>query len=149
MNNDTYIERTFGTQEMQMILEVWQSFRRLPMWVQLWVAIWLVPVNLIGLAFVRADMAPQAGLVATLAILGMLPNIPIMGYWRGMSKAMSLPHLVFWIPLVIVLWSLMGSDRLSGGYLFYVWVLFLTNVLSLVFDIKDSIDWFRGDRAVS
>ena len=132
-----------------MFLEVWQSFRRLPVWVQLWVAVWLMPVNLVGLAFIGAEMAPQAVLVTSLAILGMLFNIPIMLYWRGLSKAMSLPHLVFWIPLTFVLIGLLGSQALSGSYLTYVWVLFLTNSLSLVFDIKDSVDWVRGDRAVA
>ena len=58
-----------------MILDIWQSFRRLPLWVQGWVALILVPVNLAALLFLSA---PQGTLVALLAVGGMAPNLLIM-----------------------------------------------------------------------
>jgi hypothetical protein len=40
-----------------MIAEIWGSYRRLPLWVELWVAVILVPVNAASLAFVAERWA--------------------------------------------------------------------------------------------
>ena len=48
-----------------MIAEIWQSFRRLPLWVQLWVAVILVPVNLASVIFINA---PGGFWIAVLAV---------------------------------------------------------------------------------
>ena len=57
-----------------MILDVWDSFWRLPLWVQVWVGLILVPANLLTLLFVRKKYGKW---IAVLAIGGMLPNIPV------------------------------------------------------------------------
>jgi hypothetical protein len=129
------------------IPEIWHSYRALPLWVQIWVAFILVPANLAGVAFLDQ---PGAGLVATLAIGGMIPNALLILAERGFSRAMSLSHLAFWIPLVIYLWLLLGqAGPYSDGYLLYMRVLLWVNLTSLVFDVKDSWQWIRGQRAVA
>ncbi len=44
-----------------MIADIWRSFRALPLWVQVWVALWLVPMNLLGFAFLPHPLAWLAG----------------------------------------------------------------------------------------
>ncbi|HIP24179.1 MAG TPA: hypothetical protein EYG79_11390, partial [Rhodobacteraceae bacterium] len=79
-------------------LDIWQSYRSLPLWVQIWVFGILVPVNSAAIFFV---FQPSGLWVALLAIGAMLPNIPIMLYERGLSKMMAWPHLLPWSFLVI------------------------------------------------
>ena len=135
--------------DFRMIGEIWASFMRLPMWVKLWMVLWLVPVNLASLWF-WGQVDPVSGVtVALLANLGMAFNLPIMMRDRGMGKAMALPHLVFWTPLVILIGVGLASDGGASGYRSYLAVLFVTNLVSLAFDYKDAWAWWRGDRGIA
>lgn len=134
-----------------MILDVWDSFWRLPLWVQVWVGLILVPANLLTLLFVRKKYGKW---IAVLAIGGMLPNIPITLIERGMSKLMSLPHIIFWTPLcVLILWLLKNNfkpDRQMGRtFVYFLVCLLLINTISLAFDFSDFIKWLAGDRGIA
>jgi len=129
-----------------MVLQIWASFRALPGWVQVWVFLILVPVNVASLWFWTA---PNGMLIAVLANGAMALNGPIMLMDRGFSKAMALPHVVIWTPLVIWLIWLLSSGQVGGIFAAYLWVLLVVDVVSLVFDFKDARDWLRGDRAVA
>ncbi len=131
---------------MQLILDIWSSFRSMPLWVQIWVGLILAPVNMAALFYVGA---PGGWLVAALAIGGMLPNLVLMAVERGLSKAMALSHLVLWIPLVFVILNLRGAEGVAGGFASYLLLLLVVDLISLGFDIPDSIKWFRGDRDVA
>lgn len=123
-------------------VEIWQSFRRLPLWVQIWVALILIPVNLIPFVLFLQG-APGWGLIAVLSVGGMALNLPIMLMERGVSRTMALPHVVLWTPLVLLL-----IGRLEeGGAL--VALILLVDVVSLAFDYVDAVKWWRGDRAVA
>jgi len=37
----------------------------------------------------------------------------------------------------------------TGHYDTYLWVLLITNLISLAFDYVDSVKWFKGDRAIA
>ena len=131
-----------------MIMEIWASFRRMPLWVQIWVAAILVPVNLAPMVFLSE---PYAILIACLSVGGMIPNLVIMLAERGLSKRMALPHLVIWGPLVVVLGCLLAGGLVgaSGGYLSMLLLLLMVDLISLGFDIPDAIKWLRGDRAIA
>lgn len=124
-----------------MITEIWSSFRALPLWVQIWVAAILVPVNLLSLAYVTQ---PFGWLVALLAVGGMIPNLPIMIVQRGFSRLMSLPHLLIWgLLMPLLIWLI---PQVDGGYKTYLLALAVINAVSLVFDAKDMVAWFKGAR---
>jgi len=130
---------------MQLIADIWGSFRRVPGWVQFWVAAILVPVNVASLGFLEH---PYGWAVAILAVGGMLPNVAIMIYERGLSRAMSLPHLVIWTPLVIVLVIALRAEP-APAFSAYLWVVLAVDLLSLAFDYGDAWRWWRGDRSIS
>jgi hypothetical protein len=133
--------------ETGIIIEIWQSFRRTPLWVQIWVALILVPVNLLPLAFWGE---PYAVWITIFSIGGMLPNLVIMMVGRGLSKCMALPHLLIWTPLVVMLGMLLQSDLgVSDGFRTVLTVILLVDLLSLVFDYIDGWKWWRGDRAIA
>lgn len=125
-----------------MIKDIWASFRGLPVWVQIWIGIVLVPVNLAPLAFLDQ---PNGGLIAALSITGMALNIPIMLAARGMSKAMALPHLLVWSPLVVIVaLTLADAEVATSGYLTFLTVLLVVDLISLGFDVNDARLWMKG-----
>lgn len=131
--------------------DIWHSFRRMPFWVQIWVAVILVPINLLTLLF---WYEPYGHWVSLLAVGGMLPNVLIMALDRGFSKAMALSHVVLWLPLCglcvyLLIQALNGSLALSTSYLILLCLLLTIDVISLFFDIPDSIKWLKGDRSVA
>ena len=130
---------------MSIANEIWSSFRRLPLAVQAWVALWLAPINIAALAFLGQR---NGVLIAVLAIGGMAPNMFIMMRERGLSALMALPHLVIWTPLVVVALITLFSG-VGSGYAIFLVLLLITDVVSLVFDVKDFAAWRAGDRAIA
>jgi len=131
------------------LMQCWRSFRSLPLWVQIWVGGILIPTN--GLAFFMLDT--WAGkLTAIAALFVVLTNIPIMLFERGMSKLMAVPHLIAWYPLVFTLgYRLLyntSPQTTSSVESMFIALIIIINGISLWFDTKDSIDWFRGNRDV-
>lgn len=124
-----------------MIKQIWTSFRYLPVWVQIWVAFVLMPINMASMFFYQE---PGGLLIAFLANIGMLLNMPVMILDRGFSKAMALPHLIPWTILIVIL--LTNRPEAVSNYDIYLTVLLVTNMISLAFDYPDALKWIRGDR---
>jgi hypothetical protein len=103
-------------------------------------------MNLLPLAFLNQ---PGAGLIEFLAIGGMLPNILVMALDRGISKAMSIPHLFFWIPLVFVVSKELAMGELPPAYIAFLGILLMVDLVSLALDISESIKWLRGERGIA
>jgi hypothetical protein len=59
---------------------------------------------------------------------------------------MALSHLVLWIPLLVIIAPKMGG---GSGFAIYLSVLFAVDAISICFDLKDSWQWFKGDRGVA
>lgn len=127
-----------------MIAEIWHSFQSLPLAVRLWMALVLMPVNLLSLYFVSE---PWGLWVAMLAISAMAMNLPVLIVERGFSKLMAIPHLLPWTLLVIGIFWLRPEG--TEPYGLYLWVLAGVNIVSLYFDYPDSYRWLKGDRAVA
>jgi len=122
--------------QQNIFVEIWNSFRATPGWVQVWIMLVLGPINMASLFFLNE---PMGMLIAFLANIGMLLNIPVMIYDRGVSKLMSIPHLLPWTALVLVI--LFNRPEATG--------LLIINIISLVFDYVDSMKWIKGDRAIA
>ncbi len=128
-----------------MILQIWQSYRRLPLWVQLWVALILVPVNAASLFFVTH---PAGAWLALMAVGAMLCNGVLMLVERGFSKVMALPHVLIWTPMLgLILWLL--NQDIAESYRSYLIVLLAVDVISLTLDFIDSRKWLSGDRKIA
>lgn len=126
-----------------LIRELWHSFRSLPLWVQIWMAFVLVPVNIASLNYISQ---PAGIWIAFLANIAMLPNLPIIFYQRGFSKMLAFPHILPWT--ILVVWLLFARPEGSAGYGVYLWILLGTNLISLCFDYTDVVKWWRGERSV-
>ena len=128
---------------MQRQRMIWKSYRSLPLWVQVWVGLILVPVN--AAAFFMLPL-PAAQYTAVAAVVVIVTNGPLLVYYAGMNRSLSIPHLIAWIPLeVALLMRLLEGDPGLVEQVYAVLVL-LVNAISLVFDALDSWRWLRGER---
>ncbi|MAN98860.1 hypothetical protein [uncultured Roseovarius sp.] len=128
-----------------MILQIWQSYRRLPLWVQLWVALILVPVNAASLFFVTQ---PAGAWLALMAVGAMLCNGVLMLVERGFSKVMAVPHVLIWTPMLgLILWLL--TQDIADGFRTYLLILLAVDVFSLILDVIDTRKWLSGDRKIA
>lgn len=130
--------------DQNIVLDIYTSFRAMPVWVQIWVMIILVPVNMASLLFL---FEPSGMVIAFLANIAMMMNLPVMLKDRGFSKMMAVPHLVPWVILVAIL--LFVPPLAEGNYAIYLKVLLVVDVISLGFDFPDAVKWKRGDRAAA
>lgn len=129
---------------MYLVSDLWQNYRALPLWVQIWVFGVLVPVNAASIFFIGQPGGPW---IAVLAITAMLINVPVMIVERGFSKTMALSHLPLWTPLVI--WLIVARPEGSAAYQSYLWVLLVVDAISLGFDYPDAWRWWKGERSVT
>ena len=128
-----------------MIGDIWRSFRAMPLWVQVWVALILVPVNVASLLFLDA---PNGVTIAVLANGALWLNGGIMIYERGLSRLMALPHLLLWTPLVMILAATLSKGTAGEAAVFF-WTLLVINLISLGFDYVDFWKWLQGKREVA
>lgn len=131
---------------IQRLKDCHRSFAALPVWVRLWVAALLVPLN--ALPFLLLD-SPVGRAAALASLFVLLTNVPIMLIERGMSRLMSVPHLIAWLPLLAFLVAWLQDHPVAGNA---PWLLaaalVLVNGLSLIFDAFDTWRWLRGERDV-
>lgn len=123
----------------------WYSFRRLPLWVQIWVGAVLIPVN--AAAFWLLD-SWSGQMAAWAAVFVVATNVPIMLRARGMSRLMAVPHLLAWGPLQLALLARLGGQLgslpLTAAEQTYTVILVLVNGVSLMFDALDAWRWFSS-----
>lgn len=133
---------------MSVLSDIWKSFLGLPNWVKIWMVLILVPVNAVSARFI-AD--PWAWSIAALAFAGMIPNMFILITDRGFTNRMAVPHVIFWIPLVLIIAYLLFLSGLvlPSAYALYLKLLLVINIISLGFDIPETRAWYRSRGSVS
>lgn len=123
-----------------------KSFRALPRWVQAWVALVLMPANLLPFGWLDTPTGRAGALATGVVVLG---GVPIMLAERGLSRLMSVPHLVAWIPLLVLLVArLAQGEPMSRAETGLAMTLIVVDGISLGFDVLDFARWSLGDRAV-
>lgn len=95
----------------------------------------LAPVNLVALWFVSELYGV---LVAMLAVGDMVPNLFILIWTRGLGPEMAIPHLIFWPPLLALILWLQGTG-VGAHFALYFWVLFAVDLVSVAFDLRDTV----------
>lgn len=136
-----------GDRPENRLTAIWASYRSLPLWVQIWVGLILVPVN-VAPFFLLDTWTGKAAAVAALFVAA--TNLPIMLWYAGMNAAMAIPHLIAWLPLEAALVLRLSGN--AGPTAFHqpeqvlAWTLLIANGISLAFDIPDTFKWLGGDR---
>ncbi len=141
---------------LEFFKDVLGAMFQLPKWVFVWVNV-LFTLNM--LALVMLFVAPHPVVTATAILLPVAigPNFWMLWQDRGVSKKISIPHLVGWIPQIIIAGLWLFSDTLgpqlsveTNGSLLYYWTLsvLVVNIISVLFDLNDTRKWFSGEREV-
>ena len=128
---------------MQLAKNILASWQALPLWVQVWVGLILVPVNAAAFFLLDTETGQYTAVAAAFVVI---TNGPLMLFYQGMNRALSLPHLVAWIPLVYLLVAHLASGNVPPGEWYYAVLVIIVNSISLVFDVLDSWRWLRGER---
>lgn len=117
-----------------------------PIFLQLWLN-WLIFVNSLPALFFLRHI--QARYVLAAVVLVMVFNIPL-ALTFGFSKALALPHLVFWGGLVYYLINQWKNNLIAPSVWLRSWLaaLMITNIISLVFDVRDSWLFLLGDHEI-
>lgn len=130
---------------MAWIFRILKSAFALPVWVLIWIIVFLIPANFAGFWFLDTDVGFWVSVLGAGAIFVNLIPVLING---GVSKVLAIPHLIFWIPLEIILLRLvMAGDLATAEWRLAVAVLII-NGISLGFDFYDTAEWWKGNRKV-
>ncbi len=114
------------------VARIMQSYDGLPTWVKIWMNFILGPINLATLFFLNQ---PNGGLIAALAIGGMVLTVALVVLNAGFEKIVAAGHVLPWVPLV----AMLAFARPEGSdiYQIFLVVLLIANSISLLFDLND------------
>jgi len=104
----------------------------------------LAVVNMASILFLRRVQARWV--LAAMLFIG-VTNVPIFLAF-GLVKLGSIPHLI-WIPLIIYLARefRLGQINIKTGFGVWCLVVMLVDLVSIVFDVRDSVQYLMGDQA--
>ena len=126
-------------------LRILKSLVSLPLWVQLWMLLILIPANISGLFFLETTSGRWIALLGCGALAVNTVLVVING---GFTRVLALPHLLFWIPLeVVLLFRVLQVEMQSVEFTLTLAVL-LVNAISLIFDGLDAKRWYAGERGI-
>lgn len=120
-------------------LKFFVELLRQPLWVVVWVG-YLMLINMASLAFWAEPLAK------VIFVTFMASAMLMMGLFAqfGFAKILGLGH-VFWLPLSVYLG--MQLPVYEGPFYVYLWVLLVSILISLAFDIYDVWQYFRAKRS--
>lgn len=101
-----------------------RSFMRLPLWVRLWLAFILLPAN--AAAFFMKD-TPTGLRASRAAAFVAVVNGPVILIQRGWGKALAVPHLFAWVPLLMFAARRVGEPDASRSERVYAIALLIVN----------------------
>ena len=118
----------------------------LPVWVIIWIYVFLVPANFSGLFLTDLESGFWIALLGAGAIF---INIVILFINGGFSKVLAISHLILWIPLEVILLSrYFTAPDLSTFEQSYILVVTVINAISIAFEVYDTKEWLNGNRDV-
>lgn len=130
---------------MAWVIRIIKSFFALPLWVIVWISVFLIPANFAGFWFLDSRIGFWIALLGAGAIILNLVPVLLNG---GLSKVLAIPHLICWVPLEIILFRLIWTEELSVGEWRLAITVLMINGISLGFDFYDTREWWRGNRKV-
>lgn len=102
--------------------------------------IWIVVINLISLAFLPRPEAVAVLIGFALSSATMFWLAEVKGFVRLLGAA-----YLWWIPVLIYLALRMETIDFSSTFGIWLVLLYLTNIIALVFDMIDVYRYFRGE----
>ncbi|MEM9107084.1 MAG: hypothetical protein AAGC96_15630 [Pseudomonadota bacterium] len=128
-----------------LVTRILRSLFSLPAWVIIWMLVLLIPANLAGLFMLDT----VSGLwITLLGAGGLMVNLIPLVLNRGFSRVLAIPHLLFWLPLELILLMRILTAEMGAAEWWLTVVVLVINGISLGFDIVDTRRWLQGERDV-
>ena len=126
--------------------QVFRSIAGMKLWVKVWLML-LGPANMAAFLYLDTDIGFWTAVAGGLVVA---TNIPMMFAMGGVTRALSLPHMI-WVPLLIYIFpQIIGPEALdpaSAEFRLGV-TIFVFNSISLAFDFLESYRWLKGEREI-
>lgn len=127
--------------------QIRQSINGQKTWVKVWISI-LILVNVSSLLFLDTPV----GQWTTIAwIFVAVFNTPMIFYFSGLTRALAFPHFVWLILVPLIIYRLyfdQTSPAPGASEHVFGLIIVVTNGISLLFDMLDSMQWINGKREV-
>jgi len=118
------------------------GINQMPIGWQIWIN-WMMLVNSISVFFLLKHKDARIILVVWLLNAGcMMASAEVWGYVR----LLGLSHIVWWTPLMAYLIMNRKKYDLKTWFGRWIWIVIVTDCLSLVIDYIDVIRYIAGDR---
>jgi hypothetical protein len=118
----------------------------LPLWLRLWFG-WMGLVILVApFVFLRRR---QGRVAAAFSIVFLVIQLPLL-HSVGLTNLLALPHLLFWVPLLVYLGRELRDRRVPIRSAIGAWmsVTVVTLIVTLVVDLRDFGRWLAGERGL-
>ena len=120
-----------------------------PDWLGIWMPVLFGGAFILPLALLIWKPTRLAAIVTVLAsFLGAL-STNVLYSKIGYVKLLGLPHILFWTPLVIYLFTLLRKPAVGKVPTMIITVVSVVILISLAFDYTDVIKYLLGDRAAA
>jgi len=103
---------------------------------------WLMAINTASVLFVIWRVEARFILLAWVINLFFMP---FLFDQFGYTRILGLSHIVVWTPLLIYLWPRLRHHPAASFYGGYLWLLFVSDLISLGFDYVDLLRYLAGD----
>ncbi|MBA2691601.1 MAG: hypothetical protein H0U65_03785 [Rubrobacter sp.] len=130
---------------IERLVDANRSFMRLPLWVRVWLVFILLPAN--AATFFMKGTPTGSWAARTSAFIAAV-NGSVILIQRGWGKALAVPHLFAWVPLLVFAARRVGEPEASRSERAHAGILLVVNGISLVFDVADTWRWIKGERGV-
>lgn len=117
-----------------------------PPWLGIWLMILLVGAFVLPFGlFIWRSTRWTAAFCLIAGLLGGLGVNWLYGQ-MGYVKLLGLPHIIFWTPLAVHLWTKMRSHAVEKAPRILIAVILTIILISLAFDYVDTIRYILGER---
>ena len=124
-------------------VDFYRGILKMPIHWQLWMAL-LVAGNMVVPLFFLERLE---SLVVLAALVGSFLLMVVLTGFAGFTRLLGLGHIVFWVPLVVYIFTRFSDVPPDDFFGIWLRVLLAINLLSLVIDAADVIRYVAGDRS--
>ena len=115
-------------------------------WIGLWLNVLMLGGFILPIILLFWRESRRAGIVTLVAGVVSAFAVDQMYNMGGYTKLLGLPHVLFYTPVVIVLWSALSAGNWSVWPKRIGWAVLIIICISLVFDYLDVLRYWLGNR---
>ena len=120
-----------------------------PDWLSIWMPVLFAGAFILPLSLLIWKPTRIAAVVSVIASFLGAFTTNLLYAKMGYVKLLGLPHILFWTPLVIYLYTVLRKPEVGKVPTVIITIVSIVILISLVFDYTDVIKYLLGDRAAA